>query len=72
MMLALDSYQETPALKRWASSRRKALEGQADVIPLSLCVRTCHFLDATHIVEAPVVRFDSPGLARQAFPLLCE
>ena len=49
---------------------QEGLEGQADVIPLSLCRTHLAFLHATTLFEAPVVRFDSPGLARQAFPLL--
>ena len=38
-------------------------------MPLSLCRTHLAFLHATTL-KAPVVRFDSPGLARQAFPLL--
>ena len=58
-------YQETPALKRWASS-----PSLTPCDSLSLCRTHLAFLHATTLFEAPMVRFDSPGLARQAFPLL--
>lgn len=49
---------------------QEGLEGHLDVIALSLCRTHLAFLHATTLFEAPVVRFDSPGLARQAFSLL--